>query len=154
MTTNTKKGNIVDAFIEGARNGMTIALNSTIPNILFAFAIIQVLDLTGLLQLIGVIFQPVMGIFGLPGVAATVLMSSLLSMGGGVGVVASLLTNGELTAQHAAILLPAIYLMGSQIQYIGRIGGTAGIPSKYTPHMVIISFLNAAMAMFVMRLFV
>jgi len=154
MSTETKKGNIVDAFIEGARNGMHIALNSTIPNILFAFAIIQVLELTGLLRLIGVIFQPVMGIFGLPGVAATVLMSSLLSMGGGVGVVASLLTNGELTAQHAAILLPAIYLMGSQIQYIGRIGGTAGIPSKYTPHMIIISILNAAMAMLVMRLFV
>ena len=154
MSTMEKKGNIVDAFMQGAKNGMHIAINSTIPNILFAFAIIQVLELTGTLRLIGIVFQPVMGLFGLPGVAATALMGAMLSMGGGIGVIASLLTNGELVAQHAAILLPAIYLMGSQIQYIGRIGGTAGIPSKYTIHMIVISILNAAMAMLVMRFFV
>ena len=154
MSTIEKKGNIVDAFMQGAKNGMQIAINSTIPNILFAFAVIQVLELTGILRLIGIVFQPVMGLFGLPGVAATALMGAMLSMGGGIGVIASLLTNGELVAQHAAILLPAIYLMGSQIQYIGRIGGTAGIPSKYTIHMIVISILNAAMAMLVMRFFV
>ena len=37
-------------------------------------------------QLIGQIFSPIMGIFGLPGEAATVLLGGWMSMGGGVGV--------------------------------------------------------------------
>jgi len=149
-----KKGSVIDAFVEGARNGFQIAVHSTIPNIIFAFALIQVLELTGALVLIGQLFRPVMVIFGLPGVAATVLMGAWLSMGGGVGIASGLIAAGELTGAEATILLPAIYLIGSQVQYLGRILGTAALPTKYNLHMFLISLINAALAMLTMRLFV
>jgi len=149
-----KKGNVVDAFVEGAKNGYNIAIGGTLPNVVLAFALIQVLEITGLLDIIGRVFQPIMVLFGLPGVAATVLIGAWLSMGGGVGIAASLVSTGDLTNTHIAILLPAIYLMGSQVQYIGRIAGTIDIPSKYNIHMLIISIINAVLAMLIMNLFV
>jgi len=153
MENKLKKGNAMDAFIEGGRNGWNIGVHSTLPNVLMAFAIIRVLDITGLLNTIGLLFEPVMMIFGLPGVAAAVLMAAFMSMGGGVGVAVGLLASGSLTSgSHIATLLPAIYLMGSMVQYIGRCAGTIGIPAKYNAHMVIISVISAFLCMFVMSI--
>ena len=76
-----KKGNIIDAFVGGARNGFKIGTNSMVPNIIFGFAVISILNLTGLMEIIGKVFTPIMGIFGLPGVAATAWMAIFVSMG-------------------------------------------------------------------------
>lgn len=51
-----------------------------------AYALIQVLRVTGVLDLLGNVFAPVMSIFGLPGTAVMVLAGAWLSMGGGMGV--------------------------------------------------------------------
>ncbi len=67
---------IVDVFVDGARKGWTIGTTSIIPNVLMAFAIIQVLKVTGLLDILGRIFNPVMAIFGVPGEAVMVLVST------------------------------------------------------------------------------
>ena len=145
---------VVDAFVEGARNGFQISSNSMAPNVMFAFVLIQILNLTGLSDILGVIFQPVMAVFGLPGIAATVLIGSFLSIGGGVGVAASLYAGGMITGTDITILMPAIMLMGALLQYMGRILGTANIDNKYYPHMFGICFINSVLAMLVMRLFV
>ncbi|CRZ79014.1 membrane protein [Vibrio cholerae] len=50
-------------------------------------------------------------------------------------------------------MAPAIYLMGSQVQYIGRILGPIGTEGRYIPVMIGISVLNAFGAMWVMNLF-
>ncbi|MCX7780406.1 MAG: YjiG family protein [Negativicutes bacterium] len=144
---------LVDVFVDGARKGWNIGINSIIPNVLLAFAIIQVLKVTGLLDLLGKLFTPVMMLFGLPGEAIMVLISAWMSMGGGVGVAASLYTAGKLTNQHLSLLLPAIILMGAQIQYMGRCLGTAGVQSRFYPILFGISILNAMIAMQIMRLF-
>ena len=149
-----QKGTVLDSFVAGARNGFQIASTVMAPNVLFAFALIQILNLTGLLDIIGIVFKPIMAIFGVPGVAATALMAGWLSMGGGFGVAASLVTSGQLSPADAATLLPAIVLMGAQIQYMGRILGTADIKGKYYAPMMIISVLNASIAMLVMRLII
>lgn len=86
-----KKGNIIDAFVGGARNGFKIGTNSMVPNIIFGFAVISILNLTGLMEIIGKVFTPIMGIFGLPGVAATAWMAIFVSMGGAAGVIADFL---------------------------------------------------------------
>ena len=91
-----EKKTIVDAFVEGARNGYKISINSMVPNVLFAFVLIQILNLTGLSDILGKVCQPIMGIFGLPGIAATVLIAGFLSVGGGVGAAASLYASGAL----------------------------------------------------------
>lgn len=152
--SNQPKPMITDVFVEGARKGWTIATTSTIPNVLMAFVIIEILKITGLLEVLGKVFEPLMGIFGLPGEAATVLLSGWMSMGGGVGVAISLFTSGILTGTHLAILAPAIYLMGSQVQYMGRILGVVGVRGSRIPLMIGISILNAFIAMFIMNILV
>ena len=81
--TNTEvkvNKNILDLFIEGARKGFTIGTTSLLPNVVMAFVVIRILDVTGLLHLIGVVFEPIMGLWGLPGEAATVPITALMSM--------------------------------------------------------------------------
>ncbi len=149
-----RKPMITDIFVEGAKKGWVIATTSTVPNVLMAFVIIKALKITGMLDMMGMIFAPVMAIFGLPGEAAAVLMGAWMSMGGAVGVVISLFDQGILNGVHIAILAPAIYLMGSQVQYMGRVMGPIGTEARYIPVMIVISILNAFGAMFVMNLIV
>lgn len=154
MSEVTIKRTVFDIFVDGAKKGWNIAVSSIIPNVLMAFVIIQFLNVSGLLTLIGKIFRPFMGLFGLPGEAATVLIASWLSMGGGTGVAAKLYADGLLTVTHLAVMLPAIYLMGSQVQYLGRILGTGGIKPRYYGIMILFSVLNALLSMVVMRFIV
>ena len=146
-----EKKTLADVFVDGARKGWNVGVNSILPNVLMAFALIQILKVTGLLVLLGKVFGPVMAIFGLPGEAITVLMGSWLSMGGGVGVAASLYTAKILNGSHVSILLPAIFLMGSQVQYMGRLLGTAAVQTRYYPMLFAISIANALVAMLIMR---
>jgi len=145
-------GSVIDAFVAGARQGLQIALNATIPNILMAFALIRILNVTGLLDLISNILNPIMGLFGLPGAAGAVLISAFMSMGGGVGAAAALLSTGTITYDAIPILIPAIYLMGSQVQFQGRIGGASELPTKYHIHIIVISVIVAFLSMWVMNL--
>lgn len=151
---NKKKGTIIDAFVEGARNGYKLSANSMVPNVLFAFALIQILTLTGLTDILGKIFEPVMGIFALPGIAATVLIASFLSVGGGVGAAASLYAAGMLTNENITILVPGILLMGASLQYMGRLLGTANIKNKFYPLLIGVNVVNSLLAMLVMRFLV
>ena len=143
-----------DVFVDGARKGFNIACNSILPNILMAFVIIQILNVTGILKTLGVIFAPVMALFGLPGQAVTVLAATVLSAGGGGGAAASLLASGVLSARDVTILIPAIFLMGGLDQYAGRILGTAGISSKYYPMMFVVAIVNGMIGMIIMRMFI
>ena len=149
-----KKKNIIDLFIEGCRKGWNTGINNMLPNVIMAFVIIKALNVTGLLKLMGQVFAPVMALWGLPGEAVTVLVSSFMSMGGGVGAAAGLLSSGILSNQDITVLLPAIYLMGSLVQYLGRCLGTAEVQSKYYGIMIGIYILNALLAMWVMKLIV
>ena len=145
---------ITDVFVRGARQGWGIAIGSMIPNVLMAFVIIKALQITGLLKIIGVACGPLMAVFGLPGESATVLLAAWMSMGGGVGVAIALFGQGLIDGTHLAVLTPAIYLMGSQLQYMGRLLGVVGISGKMIPVMMLLSILAAAVAMIIMRLFV
>lgn len=152
MSAPTSNPVITDVFVEGARKGWNIATTSTLPNVVMAFVIIKALEITGALKGLGMIFAPLMGLFGLSGEAAAVLIGGWMSMGGGIGVAIGLFDKGILTGEHLAILAPAIYLMGSQVQYLGRILGVIGTSAKRIPLMIVISVLNAFLAMLLMRI--
>jgi spore maturation protein SpmB len=153
MSTHARK-NVMDLFVEGARRGFTIATTSLLPNVVMAFVIIQALKVTGLLDIVGKVFEPVMGLWGLPGEAAAVLLASVMSMGGGIGVCASLVVSGALNGHDATVLLPAIYLMGNPVQNTGRCLGTAGVNPKYYPHIITLCVINALLSLWVMQLLV
>jgi len=154
MSELQEKPMLTDVFVSGVKRGWGIATGSMLPNVLMAFILIYVLKLTGILDLIGTVCGPVMKIFGLPGEALMVLLAAWLSMGGGVGVASSLFAAGTLSLHDIAVIAPAMYLMGSQVQYIGRLLGVVGTPGKYIPVMVLISIINALLALFVMQIIV
>ena len=143
MTEEHKK-NILDLFVEGARKGFTIGTTSLLPNVIMAFVIIRILDVTGLLHLIGVAFQPIMGLWGLPGEAATVIIGSLMSMGGAIGILMSLFTQG--------IMVPGIYLMGNPVQNVGRCLGISGVNSRHYFAIIMICLINTLLSIWAMRL--
>ena len=156
MSNNAKpaaSSNPFDIFVIGARKGFQVAINNLMPNIMMAYVIAEILNLLGAMQFIGKVFAPMMGIFGLPGEAVTVLLTTWLSSSAGTGVAVSLLTKGILNGTHASILIPALFLMGAQLQYMGRLLGVADVPKKYWPLLMLTSILNACIAMFVMRIF-
>ncbi len=146
------KGNIVDAFITGARKGWNLGINNMLPNLLLAFTLIEFLKKTGLLDLIGIAFGPLMGLFGLPGVAVTVLATSWLAMGAGVGATVSLFMSHAINPTHVTILMPAIYLMGAQLNYSGRCLGLSDLPKKYWPLCFGTCIFDAFVAMIIMRI--
>ncbi len=157
MSNNAKpaaSSNPFDIFVIGARKGFQVAINNLMPNIMMAYVIAEILNLLGAMQFIGKVFAPMMGIFGLPGEAVTVLLTTWLSSSAGTGVAVSLLTKGILNGTHASILIPALFLMGAQLQYMGRLLGVADVPKKYWPLLMLASILNACIAMIVMRFFV
>ena len=157
MSNNAKpaaSNNPFDIFVIGARKGFQVAINNLMPNIMMAYVIAEFLNLLGAMQFIGKIFAPMMGIFGLPGEAVTVLLTTWLSSSAGTGVAVSLITKGVLNGTHASILIPALFLMGAQLQYMGRLLGVADVPKKYWPLLMVASILNACIAMIVMRFFV
>lgn len=59
--------NIMDLFIDGARRGFTIATTSLLPNVVMAFVIIQALKVTGLLDIVGRVCEPIMALWGFRG---------------------------------------------------------------------------------------
>jgi len=148
------KSNPFDIFVIGARKGFSIAINNLLPNVLMAYVIAEILNVTGAMHLIGTVFGPVMGLFGLPGEAITVLLTTWLSCSAGIGIVVSLFAKGVLTPSHITILMPALFLMASQIQYMGRLLGVADVPKKYWPFLMLISIFNSCIGMIVMRFFV
>lgn len=154
MATNNAKVFITDVFVKGAINGWNLITHSTIPNVLMAFVIIKILNISGLLAIIGKVFSPIMMIFGLPGEAATVLIAGWMSIGGGVGVAAALIDQGSIGVRDIAILCPAIVLMGSQVQYMGRCLGVIGTSAKRIPVLMGISIINALIAMLIMNFIV
>ena len=154
MSEMQEKPMLTDVFVSGVKRGWGIATGSMLPNVLMAFILIYVLKLTGILDLLGTVCGPVMKVFGLPGEALMVLLAAWLSMGGGVGVASSLFAAGTLSLHDIAVIAPAMYLMGSQVQYIGRLLGVVGTPGKYIPVMVLISIINALLALFVMQIIV
>lgn len=151
---NQSKLMVTDVFVKGALQGWKIATSSTIPNVLMAFVIIKILKHSGLLDLIGDVCAPLMGLFGLPGEAAMILVGAWMSMGGGVGVAVSLFEAGSVSGHDLAICLPAIYLMGSQVQYLGRCLGVIGIKGRDIPITMAIPVLTALLSLWVMFILV
>lgn len=143
---------ITEIFVDGARKGWNMAANNIAPNVVLAFTAIYVLKISGVLAIIGKVLGPVMYVFGVPGEAIMVLLASWMSIAGGVGVLASLLATGIVNETQVTILLPTCFLMGAQLQYLGRVLGTAGVNPKFYPAMLTVCIINALCSMLVTRL--
>lgn len=149
--TKHQTNNPFDIFIIGARKGFNVAINNLVPNILMAYAVAQVLQIMGVMKYLGEVFGPAMVIFGLPGEAVTVILTAWLSSSAAVGLAANMAANGLLDAHAITVLMPCFFLLGAQLQYMGRLLGVADVPKKYWPLLMSASFLNAICAMLLMN---
>lgn len=154
QTAVKKNPGILGSFMDGAKNGWTIAINAMLPGVMFAFVLIQVLDMTGLVKPIELIFSPAMGLLGLPGMAVAALVFCLLSTSGGFGVAVGLFTNGSITHEQMAILTVGIMCGGAMMQYMGRVLGTAAVDGKHYPVMIGLVIFNMIVGMIIMRFIV
>ena len=143
--------NALEVFISGLRKGAAIGVSFMLPALIAAFVVIEMLQVSGVLRLLAEHVSGVMAVFGLPGEALAVLIAAWASAAGAIGMVAGLASRGLLTPEHMAILLPGILLMGSQLQFFGRILAVAGVSSERVPVMMAIGLMNAVGAMLIMR---
>ncbi len=146
-----KKKNIIEMFVDGARRGFTIGTTAMLPNVIMAFIVIRGLEVTGLLKVIGKVFAPIMAMWGLPGEAAAALVAAFMSMGGGIGVVASLFTAGVLTPHDVTVMVPAIYLLGNPAQNMGRCPGIAEVNPKHFMPILAICIINCLLSIWFMQ---
>ncbi len=154
MSEQSNNKLLTDVFVEGARKGWDIAIHNTIPNVIMAFVVIHILKVSGALDIIGKYLGFIMLPLGLPGESIAVFMAAFLSWGGSAGVLVAFVQNGTLTAPDIAVLIPGMALVGSTVQYMGRVLGVLGIPGKHYLVLFGICILNAYLAMFVMSLIV
>ncbi len=146
------KRDFISLFTEGVVKGLGIGMRNMMPNVMLAFILIHALNVTGLLKWIGDVAGPVMALWFLPGVTITVLLASLLSMGGAIGVLAALLASGAIGPYEATVLVPACYLMGNPVQNVGRCLGTAEVESKYYGIIIFVCVFNALASIWAMEL--
>lgn len=151
-TGNSTSGNVLTDFISGCKQGVNVNFFVQIPNFIFSFVLIQVLNISGLMDIINTVLTPVMGIFGLPGAAGAVLATGWLSTSGAVGSMVSMYESGIINATHIAILLPMCFMIGGQLQMLGRILAPAKVPSKYFPALFISGFIGAIFVGFLMNI--
>lgn len=154
MSEQSNNKLLTDVFVEGARKGWDIAIHNTIPNVIMAFVVIYILKVSGALDIIGKYLGFIMLPLGLLGESIAVFMAAFLSWGGSAGVLVALVQNGTLTAPDIAVLIPGMALVGSTVQYMGRVLGVLGIPGKHYLVLFGICILNAYLAMFVMSIIV
>ena len=155
MTAITnEKPLITDVFVKGARQGWDLATKSMLPNLVMAFVLIKALNVTGLLHYIGLVFEPMMSVFGLPGESAMILASSWLSVGGGLGVLIAFITEGVMSGEQVAIILLSMFIMGGQLQYMGRCLGVIGIKDKMLYVIMLIPIVMAIAALSFMSIIV
>lgn len=146
--------NIMDSFVAGAKKGTNLVFAGVIPNVIFAFVLLEFLNLSGIMKLLSTLLAPIMAIWGLPGVAALPLATSFAGLTGALVTAAKLFVDGALTQNQAFAILPAIFLMGSSVMYTGRLLAVAGISSRQFKYFYIINISNALVSIFIMNILI
>lgn len=146
------KPGLISSFNAGAGNGLNLALKSMIPALLMGYLVMQFLTVSNLISVIEVVFSPLMGIFGLPGVAVSALLMAYLTSSGSLGIAANLYLTGLVNESQIAIIVVGIFCLDSTIQYIGRVLGTSGVKTKYYPLFIGMNTINAVFGMVIARI--
>lgn len=151
VTTKQKKS-IVELFMDGCKDGFYIGVEKILPALLMGAFIVQFLKLTGLVDLLGNLCGPVMGIFGLPGESIVVILSAFFSKGAGAATAFSLYSEGMLTAVQCTILIMPCMLMGTLVGHYARIVLVANTNPKHRLILLLVPIIDSILGMFIMKL--
>jgi spore maturation protein SpmB len=135
-------GDILTDFLNGARKGFNNALFNQTPAFVMAFILIKVLNMSGLMLLIEKAFSPLMGIFGLPGATGVLIITGWLSSPGAVAMMPDLVASGYIGGKEIVVLIPMIYAIGQQLQWVGRILAPIRTPARLYIPIIIIGWIT------------
>lgn len=147
-----KQKGAIEVFMGGAKKGLYIGFEQILPAMVLGYVIVQLIKLLGLMDIIGVIFGPVMRIFGLPGESIVVLLSAFFAKAAGAATAASLYTDGIINAGQATILLMPSMLMGTLVGHYARIVLVADTNPQYRGLMLAIPIIVSAIGMLGLRI--
>ena len=151
MDLQKVKPSIIEEFVAGAKKGFYIGAEMIAPAMVLAYVLIQFLDITGLMQIVGKLLGPVMAIFGLPGEAIIALVAAFFAKAAGCATAATLYSKGIITAAQATILFPACVTMGTLIGHFVRIVIVSNANKKWHPLLLCIPLVDAAVVMIMTR---
>jgi spore maturation protein SpmB len=155
MSTQQKvenKKSLVEIFMGGAKKGLYIGLEQILPAMILGYVVVEFLKLTGIIDLLGTVFGPVMGIFGLPGESVVVLVSAFFAKAAGAATAANLFSEGIINAAQATILLMPSMLMGTLVGHYARIVLVSDANPKYRGLLLAIPIIDSIFGMLLMRL--
>lgn len=130
-------------------------LKRVLPIMVTAFLVIDFLFTFGVMDNIGVFFDPVLRVLDLPGEVITALVADLAHFSAGYAIVAALLAKGVITAKQAILtlligsmlIITLVYLKYSLSMYISMFG-------KLGMKITVINYLSSMIAKVVMILLV
>ena len=114
---------------------------------ILGYVLVYILKETGLMDILGTVMSPVMGLFGLPGEAFAVLISAFFAKASGCATAASMYEAGALTLGQASMMLPACILMGTLIGHYARIVLVTDTNKKWHPLLIAVCLLDAAISL-------
>ncbi len=148
---STEKKSIIDLFMMGCYDGFNIGVKNIMPAMILGYTLVYILQATGLMDLLGTVFSPVMGLFGLPGEAFAVLISAFFAKAAGAASGANMYATGVLTMSQAAMMLPACMLMGTLIGHYARIVLVSGTNHKWHGLLLVVPLFDAALSLWIMK---
>ncbi|NLG87104.1 MAG: nucleoside recognition protein [Firmicutes bacterium] len=151
-TETTRKKGAIEVFMGGAKKGLYIGFDQILPAMILGYVIVEFLKLTGIIDILGVIFGPVMGIFGLPGESVVVLLSAFFAKAAGAATAANLFSEGIINAAQATILLMPSMLMGTLVGHYARIVLVSDANPKYRGLLLAVPIIDSVVGMLLMRL--
>lgn len=150
--TAAKKKSVIETFLDGCKKGFYTGVEQIIPAMILGYALVQVLKLTGIMDILSTVCAPLMGLFGLPGDAIVVLISAFFAKASGCATAALLYSNDVISLAQATILFPACILMGTLIGHYVRIVIVSGANKKWHKLLLAIPIIDAAFAMVLTRI--
>lgn len=151
LTDKKPKKTVVETFMGGAKKGFYIGVEQILPAMIMGYVIVQFLQLTGLVDILGNVFGPVMGIFGLPGESIVVLIGAFFAKAAGAATAANLFSQGLITAAQATILIMPCMLMGTLVGHYARIVLVANTSTKYRMLLLAVPIFDAVVGMLIVR---
>ncbi len=143
MTFKKPCGDFMSDFLEGAKKGIYMAFFTLGPALIMMYPVLRILDITGLMDILSKILGPVMGLWGLPGEGAVVLISGMLNNAAGVAAIANYFEAGVLNGYQVAVITPMAWMIFYFIQNIGRILNVVGTAKRYYVPIFIIAILTS-----------
>lgn len=152
MSNPATQKSIVEIFMEGSKKGFYVGLNNILPAMVLGFTIVQFLQLTDLVPLLGNVFGPVMSLFGLPGETVIVLVSAFFAKAAGAATAANMYAQGLINEAQATILLLPCMLMGTLVGHYARIVLVANANPAHRLALLLVPIIDTVIGMFLMNL--